>query len=219
MFGADTQLIADRTYFVVGDGAEVVASGGWSRRRTLYGGDQHKSAADPLLDPNVDAARIRAFFVHPSRARRGLGRMLFDACHDAARREGFRAFELGATLPGIPLYRALGFTGDERVDAVLPDGVVLPIVKMTRAIDYGRRLKCAGEFRGGASNPEEPRIIPSFADELHADRESAAIEPAGQHHSGIARVVECRRVGAHGPVVDLHAIHGQWRAWLAMRKR
>ena len=137
VFGADTQLIADRTYFVVGDGDEVVASGGWSRRRTLYGGDQHKSAADPLLDPNVDAARIRAFFVHPSRARRGLGRMLFDACHDAARREGFRAFELGATLPGIPLYRALGFTGDERVDAVLPDGVVLPIVKMTRAIDYG----------------------------------------------------------------------------------
>lgn len=137
VFGADTQLIADRTYFVIADGAEIVASGGWSRRRTLYGGDQHKSAADPLLDPAMDAARIRAFFVHPSCARRGLGRMLFDACHDAARREGFRAFELGATLPGVPLYRSLGFTGDERVDAAMPNGVALPIVKMTRAIDYG----------------------------------------------------------------------------------
>ena len=135
VFGADTQLIADRTYFVIEDAGEIVASGGWSRRRTLYGGDQHKSGADPLLDPLVDAARIRAFFVHPSRARRGLGRMLFDACHAAAKREGFRAFELGATLPGIPLYRALGFTGDERVDAKLPNGVVLPIVRMTRAID------------------------------------------------------------------------------------
>jgi GNAT superfamily N-acetyltransferase len=137
VFGADTQLIADGTYFVIEDGGEIVASGGWSRRRTLYGGDQHKLGPDPLLNPAVDAARIRAFFVHPSRARRGLGRMLFDACHDAAQREGFRAFELGATLPGVPLYRALGFTGDERVDAAMPNGVVLPIVKMTRPIDYG----------------------------------------------------------------------------------
>ena len=135
VFGADTQLIADRTYFVIEDEGEIVASGGWSRRSTLYGGDQHKSGVDPLLDPRVDAARIRAFFVHPSRARRGLGRMLFDACRADAKREGFHSFELGATLPGIPLYRALGFTGSERVDAVLPNGVVLPIVKMTRAID------------------------------------------------------------------------------------
>jgi len=137
VFGADTQLIADRTYFLIEDDGEIVASGGWSRRRTLYGGDRHKSGPDPLLDPRVDAARIRAFFVHPSRARRGLARMLFEACLEAARREGFSAFELGATLPGVPLYRALGFTGDERVDASLPDGVVLPIVRMTRPIDYG----------------------------------------------------------------------------------
>jgi len=136
VFGADTQLIADRTYFVVEHDGAIVASGGWSRRHTLYGGDRHKSGADPLLDPRVDAARIRAFFVHPSHARRGLARMLFDACLEAARREGFAAFELGATLPGVPLYRALGFTGVERVDASLPDGVVLPIVKMTRPIDY-----------------------------------------------------------------------------------
>ena len=137
VFGADTQLIADGTYYVIEDGSQIVASGGWSRRRTLYGGDQHKSGADPLLDPTVDAARIRAYFVHPSRARRGLGRMLFDACLDAARAEGFRAFELGATLPGVPLYRALGFTPRERVDAALPDGVVLPIVRMTRSLDQG----------------------------------------------------------------------------------
>jgi GNAT superfamily N-acetyltransferase len=137
VFGADTQLIADRTYFVIEDEHAIVASGGWSRRRTLYGGDRHKSGADPLLDPTVDAARIRAYFVHPSRARRGLGRMLFAACLDAARAEGFRALELGATLPGVPLYRALGFTPADRVDAKLPDGVVLPILRMTRRIDHG----------------------------------------------------------------------------------
>ena len=65
VFGPDTQLIADRTYFVIEENGKLVASGGWSRRRTLYGGDQHKSGADPILDPHVDAARIRAFFVHP----------------------------------------------------------------------------------------------------------------------------------------------------------
>jgi GNAT superfamily N-acetyltransferase len=137
VFGADTQLIADATYYVIEERGQIAASGGWSRRRTLYGGDQHKSAADPLLDARTDAARIRAFFVHPAYARRGLGRMLFDACLRAARAEGFHAFELGATLPGVPLYHALGFTPHERVDAALPNGVVLPIVRMTRSLDGG----------------------------------------------------------------------------------
>jgi GNAT superfamily N-acetyltransferase len=134
VFGPDSQLIADGTYFVVESGEVLVAAGGWSRRKTLYGGDQHKSAADPLLDPTVDPARIRAFFVHPAWARRGLGRLLFETCLAAAVADGFRAFELGATLPGEPLYRSLGFSALERVDAALPDGVTLPIIRMTREI-------------------------------------------------------------------------------------
>lgn len=139
VFGVDSQLIADGTYFLIeGEGGDIAAAGGWSRRATLYGGDQHKTSShDPLLDPATDAARIRAFFVHPRYARRGLARRVFEACHDAARRAGFRAFELGATLPGVPLYEALGFTAHERVDAVMPDGVVLPVVRMSRPI---RRL-------------------------------------------------------------------------------
>ncbi len=134
VFGADTQLIDDGTYFVIDGGAELAAAGGWSRRKTLYGGDQFKATTDPLLDPAVDAARIRAFFVHPAWARRGLARRLFEICEDAARREGFRAFELGATLPGIPLYEALGFVAAEPQAATMPDGETLPLVRMIRPI-------------------------------------------------------------------------------------
>lgn len=134
VFGPDTRLIADGTYFVIESYGDLAAAGGWSRRRTLYGGDQFKGASDPLLDPATEPARIRAFFVHPAYARRGLGTRLFAYCEQQARLEGFRAFELGATLPGIPLYRALGFVEHERVDAALPDGVTLPIVRMIRPI-------------------------------------------------------------------------------------
>ena len=109
VFGVDTQLLHDGTYFVIDDAGAIAAAGGWSRRCTLYGGDQHKSSADPLLDPSTDAARIRAFFVGPNYARRGMARRLYLACEAAAVAEGFGRFALGATLPGIPLYEALGF--------------------------------------------------------------------------------------------------------------
>ena len=134
VFGVDTQLVRDGTFYVVETDGQAVAGGGWSGRRTLYGGDQHKDADDPLLDPATEPARIRAFFVHPSHARRGLGRLLFDACHAAARGAGFGALELVATLPGQPLYATLGFTAVERVDVALPDGLQLPCVRMRRAI-------------------------------------------------------------------------------------
>ena len=134
VFGVDTQLVRDGTYYLAEAGRMPVACGGWSRRRTLYGGDQHKDADDPLLDPATEPARIRAFFVHPGWARRGLGRLLFDACHAAARDAGFRALELMATLPGQPLYAALGFTAIEHAAEVMPDGVQLPLVRMRRAI-------------------------------------------------------------------------------------
>jgi GNAT superfamily N-acetyltransferase len=134
VFGVDTQLIADRTYYVIESPEGVAACGGWSKRETLYGGDRHKSERDPLLDPRTSPARIRAFFVHPAWARRGLARRLFVACRNAAEAAGFSRFELGATLPGVPLYTRLGFHRDERIDVTLPDGVVLPIVRMSRAI-------------------------------------------------------------------------------------
>src|SRR5579872_1444663 len=84
VFGVDTQLIADETYFVIEDDDNIIACGGWSRRNTLFGGDQFKTEADPLLDPQKDAARIRAFFVHPGYARRGIGQILINACEQAA---------------------------------------------------------------------------------------------------------------------------------------
>jgi len=135
IFGVDTQLIADGTYYVVvAEDGTLAAAGGWSRRRTLYGGDQMKGEEDPLLDPLSEPARIRAFFVHPDWARRGLARRLFERCTAEATTAGFRAMELMATLPGEPLYRALGFVPVEATEAVLPDGVRLPMVRMTRAL-------------------------------------------------------------------------------------
>jgi GNAT superfamily N-acetyltransferase len=133
--GVDSQLIADGTYYVAVDDERIVGCGGWSKRTTLYGGDQMKGGADSLLDPAVDAARIRAFFVHPDYARRGIGRRLIETCESAARAAGFGRMELGATLPGEPLYAALGYVVTERFEIALPDGEVLPCAHMVKALE------------------------------------------------------------------------------------
>ncbi len=134
IFGPDTRLITDGTYFVVeGDGI-LAGCGGWSRRRTLYGGDQTKSGEEPLLDPKTEPAKIRSFFVHPDFARRGVGSAILDACLEAARAAGFQRVELASTLPGVPFYRALGFEEREPMDAPMPDGTALPIIRMERAL-------------------------------------------------------------------------------------
>jgi GNAT superfamily N-acetyltransferase len=140
VYTVDTQLIADGTYLLVEAGeveageAEktLVACGGWSKRQTLYGGDAfaHREAA--LLDPAKDAARIRAFFVHPAWTRRGLATQILNACEDAARAAGFTRFELGATLTGIPLYAARGYVPVEHLDAPLTPNLSLPIVRMVK---------------------------------------------------------------------------------------
>jgi ribosomal protein S18 acetylase RimI-like enzyme len=132
VFGPDSQLIADRTYFVVTDETRIVGAGGWSRRATLYGGNQMKQAEDPLLDPARDPARIRACFVDPDYARRGIGRQLLAASAMAAEEAGFRELVLVATLPGVPFYTAAGFRREEERVTLLPDGVAVRFVRMTR---------------------------------------------------------------------------------------
>ncbi|MDO6431704.1 GNAT family N-acetyltransferase [Flavitalea sp. BT771] len=134
VFGIDSQLISDGTYYIFEEDHAIVGCGGWSKRNTLYGGDQHKETEDPLLDPAKDAARIRAFFVHPDHARRGIGRQIIATCEAAAKSNGFASLELGATLPGVPLYIAMGYHPLQRIDELLPDGEVLGIVKMQKKI-------------------------------------------------------------------------------------
>ncbi|HKO17016.1 MAG TPA: GNAT family N-acetyltransferase [Gemmatimonadaceae bacterium] len=135
VFGIDTQLITDRTYYVIDGPAVPIAAGGWSGRRTLYGGDQAKAPDDSRLDPATQPARLRAFFVHPEWARRGLARQLYTVCARAAWEASFRRFELMATSPGEPLYTALGFTVVERVVLPLPGNVEVPLARMARPLD------------------------------------------------------------------------------------
>src|ERR671919_2825056 len=109
IMGLDTQLIDDRTYFVVEQGPAIAGCGGWSRRRTIYGGDRSPGRDAALLDPAADAARVRAMYTHPAFVRRGVGRLILSLCEDAARAEGFSSAELVATLAGLPLYAACGY--------------------------------------------------------------------------------------------------------------
>lgn len=133
-WGVDTQLIRDRTYFVVEADGAVLACGGWSKRATLFGGDAHADREPALLDPEKDAARIRAFFVHPSVARRGIGRMLLERCETEARAAGFRAVALVATLVGERLYRAFDYVGDERVSYPLAGDDTIIFVPMKKSL-------------------------------------------------------------------------------------
>jgi GNAT superfamily N-acetyltransferase len=133
----DPMLVADGTYFVHeagGAGGEIVACGGWSRRGRLYTGDGDHDGDDRLLDPATEAAHVRAMFVRRDWTRRGLGRAILEAGRDAARAEGFRRLDLGATLPGVPLYRAFGFREVEQFELVMPDRVVIEGVLMDRDV-------------------------------------------------------------------------------------
>jgi N-acetylglutamate synthase-like GNAT family acetyltransferase len=132
VFGVDRQLIRDGTYFVVEDDGVIVGCGGWSRRRSLYGSDGGRSGEDALLDPEHDAARVRAFFVHPERSRRGIGRSIMTACEEAIVQAGFRTVDIVATLAGEPLYASFGYAVVERIEIELPGGLRLPGVRMTK---------------------------------------------------------------------------------------
>jgi GNAT superfamily N-acetyltransferase len=141
--GLDTQLVTDGTYFAVEAIANpenlptiggLAACGGWSRRKTPYGSDHRPGRDNAFLDPSTDAAKIRAFFVHPAWARRGIGTRILELCEQAAQAEGFTRLEMGATLTGIPLYRRHGYVEHERIGLPLANGEVLPIVRMSKQI-------------------------------------------------------------------------------------
>jgi GNAT superfamily N-acetyltransferase len=132
VFGVDTDLIEDGTYFVVEIDGNLVGCGGWSKRRTLYGGDQFTSRDDSYLDPASEPAKIRAFFIHPDHARKGIARALLNHCETQARAEGFRALELMATLPGIEFYKSCGFTETGNFDLHLTEAVKLELVPMRK---------------------------------------------------------------------------------------
>ena len=135
VYGVDSQLIRDQTYFVVQEESNYIGCGGWSYRNTLYGGDQRKAdEPDNLLNPATDAARIRAFFVHPNWARKGIGSLLMTACEEAAREKGFHRMELMATLTGELLYARFGFQTVEEVDVKLPDGNIMKVRRMTKEL-------------------------------------------------------------------------------------
>lgn len=138
VYGVDSQLIADGTYLVAEEashsGPVIVGCGGWSQRKTLYGGDQYSGREDALLDPLLDAAKIRAFFVRPEHARRGIGGMILQACEDAARAAGFRRLEMGATLSGVAFYKAKGYVEVANHAVPVGNGEVLPIVKMWKEL-------------------------------------------------------------------------------------
>ncbi len=141
VFGVDSQLIADGTYLVAEAEPDagsspaqpiIIGCGGWSKRKTLYGADQWTDRHDDLLDPRCDAAKIRAFFIHPDWARRGVGSLLLAACENAAKAAGFMRFEMGATLTGAKLFGVKGYQPVENVSIPLANGASLPIVHMRK---------------------------------------------------------------------------------------
>jgi N-acetylglutamate synthase-like GNAT family acetyltransferase len=152
VFGVDSQLIADGTYFVAettivdaqfgtkktsaekNSGSEwvIAGCGGWSKRKTLYGSDHWTGREDALLDPKRDAAKIRAFFVHPAWARRGIGSKILEACEIAASTAGFTSYEMAATLTGAKLFGTKGYVVEENIEVPLKNGLSLPVVHMAK---------------------------------------------------------------------------------------
>jgi GNAT superfamily N-acetyltransferase len=144
VLGLDTQLIRDRTYFIAEtlvqntQARSAVACGGWSKRKTLFGADRAAIREPELLDPATDAAKVRAIFVHPDFARQGLGSLILATVENAAREAGFRHFEMGSTLTGVPLYRLKGYVEVERIAVPLNNGEALPVVKMIKPPAVGQ---------------------------------------------------------------------------------
>jgi len=143
VFGVDSQLIADATYFIaypVSDPTSIAGCGGWSYRKTLFGGDNGPGREPARLDPEVDAAKIRAIFIHPTWARQGVGSLILAHCEAAAQAAGFRRFEMGSTLTGMALYRLKGYEEREPIEVALPNGERLPIVHMVKVAGSAKSI-------------------------------------------------------------------------------
>jgi GNAT superfamily N-acetyltransferase len=137
IFAVDRQLIRDGTYFVVEQRAAIVGCGGWSKRKAFYGGNSRSEVEEPVLDPRFDAARIRAFFVHPAWARRGIGRAILGTCEETIKAAQFLKADLVATLAGEPLYAAAGYAVEERCEIRMTNGLTLPVVRMSKDFQMG----------------------------------------------------------------------------------
>lgn len=135
LFGVDTDLIEDGTYFVAESDGVLVGCGGWSKRKTLFGGDQYSSRDAGYLDPASEPAKIRAFFIHPGHARKGIARAILERCESEALGQGFRALELMATLPGIEFYKSCGFSSTGTFELELREGVKLELEPMRKNLD------------------------------------------------------------------------------------
>lgn len=137
VFGVDTELISDKTYFVAESQAGKIAGcGGWSKRKTLYGATRYSQSRDSeLLDPKIDSAKIRAFFIHPNFARKGIGTLILEACEREAKTHGFKSAEMMATLPGVKLYEKRGYAGDEKVNVPVGENVEIVCVKMMKSLE------------------------------------------------------------------------------------
>jgi len=132
VFGVDTNLIIDGTYFVAASAKGLIGCGGWSKRKTLFGGDQFPTRDANYLDPRTEPAKIRAFFIHPQHARKGIARAILEACEAEAQAAGFKSLELMSTLPGIKLYRACGYEGDRRVELPVGESITIELLPMRK---------------------------------------------------------------------------------------
>jgi GNAT superfamily N-acetyltransferase len=130
----DRFLVEDGTYLVAESDGAIVGCGGWSRRSRLYAGSGSDSSDARLLDPASEPARVRAMFVVPSWARRGVGRAILQRCEEEARLEGFRRVELMAMLSGEAMYLACGYKPVQNMPARLEDGTAFPLTRMEKML-------------------------------------------------------------------------------------
>ena len=137
VFGVDTELIKDKTYFVAeNEEGKPVGCGGWSKRKTLYGASNYEQSRDSnLLNPETDSAKIRAFFIHPNFARKGIGTAILEACETEVKQHGFKSAEMMATLPGVKLYAVRGYVGDEQVEVPIGETENIICIKMRKKLD------------------------------------------------------------------------------------
>jgi len=132
--GIDRELIADGTYYLVYIDEVLVGCGGWSARRTLYGGDNAAKRDSAMADPETEAAKVRAMYTHPDYTRRGIGQALIRKSEVEAKAAGFSRVELGSTAPGLPFYKRCGYAVIEDVSVTDEDGITVPVILMSKGL-------------------------------------------------------------------------------------